>query len=95
MKTNWINGTIAPPESGEYYIIIEALQDTVSVKKGDIEMTSDYYNAPTDQFDTIGNRNNPYWKVLSWAYITTPAIPEDLKGRVKFYFGHKVGENNG
>ena len=26
-KVNWINGKIAPPESGEYYVILEAQQD--------------------------------------------------------------------
>lgn len=91
MNTNWINGTIAPSESGEYYLIIEALCDGFSHKKGDIEMTTDYYNADTDEFDEIGSRDNQYWKLLSWAAITTPAIPDDLKGRVKNYFGHKVG----
>lgn len=95
MNPNWTNGTIAPPESGEYYIIIEALSDGFYHKKGDIEMLTDYYDAATDQFDTIGDRDNPYWKVLSWATIQFPAIPEDLKGRVKNYFGHKVGVDNG
>lgn len=91
MQTNWINGTIAPPESGEYYIIIEARSGGVTFKKGDVEMTTDYYNADSDTFDTIGNRDNPYWKVLSWANIKFPPVPKDLQGRVKNYFGHKVG----
>lgn len=90
MQPNWINGTIAPPESGEYYIIIEALRDGAYHKKGDIEMTTDYYNADLDEFDTLGKRNNSYWKVLNWASIKYPAIPKDLIGRVKNYFGHKV-----
>ena len=25
-KVNWINGNIAPPESGEYYVILEATE---------------------------------------------------------------------
>ena len=92
MQPNWINGTIAPPKSGEYYIIIEAQKDCFGtpVKKGDIEMTTDYYNADLDEFDTLGKRNNPYWKMLNWASIKYPAIPKDLIGRVKNYFGHKV-----
>ena len=94
MNTNWINGKTPPTESGEYYIIIEALQDSASVKKGDIEMSTDYYNAPTDQFDSIGYRNNPYWKVLRWANIECPPIPKDLQGRVTHYFGRAVGVDN-
>lgn len=92
MQTNWINGTIAPPESGEYYIIVEALQDSKYVKKGDIEMSTDYYDVGSDSFDTIGSRDNPYWKVLSWASVRHPSIPKDLQGRVRLYFGHKVGD---
>ena len=94
MQELWIPGTIAPPESGEYYVIVEAQFDNEFVKKGDIEMSTDYYNSNTNSFDSIGDRNNPYWKVLNWAFITTPAIPKDLKGRVKNYFGHKVGSDN-
>ena len=25
-NVNWINGTILPPDTGEYYVILEALQ---------------------------------------------------------------------
>lgn len=27
-EVNWIKGTIAPPESGDYYIILEAMRDS-------------------------------------------------------------------
>lgn len=30
-KVNWINGKIAPPESGEYYVILEALKNMCDV----------------------------------------------------------------
>lgn len=26
-KVNWIKGTIAPPESGDYYIILDAMRE--------------------------------------------------------------------
>ena len=93
MKTAWINGTIAPPSSGEYYIAIEALEDIPAsgIKKGDVEIATDYYEASEAWWDTIG-KENPYWKVVCWARILHPDIPDGLHQRVKSYFGQKVGD---
>ena len=90
MNVTWINGTIAPQESGDYYIAIEALKDIplMGFKKGDVEITTDYYEASEGYWDEIG-KDNPYWKVVCWARIRHPDIPEDLRGRVKMYFGRE------
>lgn len=85
----WIKGELNPPESGEYYVILEAQEDLLTFKKGDIEMQSDYFNADTKEWDDLG-KDNPSWKVLAWADILRPNIPNDLKGRVKRYFGKDV-----
>lgn len=93
---NWIKGTIAPPESGEYYIILEAMQDgdplssgKVLIHKGDIEIARDWYDTDREEFDTIG-KDNPIWKVLAWAEIFKPSVPEALRDRVRWYFGKEI-----
>ena len=95
-EVNWIKGTIAPPESGDYYIILEAMRDSdpllsgeVLVHKGDIEITNDWYDADQAEFDTIG-KDNPIWRVLAWANVLKPDVPEDVKPRLRIYFGVKV-----
>ena len=93
-KTFWYKGEINPPESGEYYTVLEAQHDILDYKKGDIEITSDYYDATNGEWDTIG-KDNPTWNLLAWADIPKPSIPENLIGRVKRCFGREVGEENG
>lgn len=90
-QVNWIRGEINPPSSGEYYIIIEAQHDIADFKKGDVEVTSDYFDAERKEWDTI-DKDNPTWKVLCWADILRPSIPNDLIKRTKVYFGFKVGD---
>lgn len=100
-EVNWIKGTIAPPESGDYYIILEAMRGSdplpsgeVLVHKGDIEITTDWYDAKRRYFDSIGE-NNPFWRVLAWANVLKPDVPEDVKPRLRIYFGVKVKWEDG
>lgn len=103
-KVNWINGKIAPPESGEYYVILEAQQDIrypdtneLLVSAGDVEMDGDLYDAERRYFSSLGG-NNPFWRVLSWANILKPDVPDDIKPKLRTYFGAKVewnGAENG
>ena len=95
-EVNWIKGTIAPPESGDYYIILEAMQDSdplpsgeVLVHKGDIEIANDWYDADLAEFDLIGE-DDPIWRVLSWARMLKPSIPADIRDRVRWYFWTEV-----
>jgi len=95
-EVNWIKGTIAPPESGEYYVILEAMQDSDPLPsgemldhKGDIEITSDWYDADRAEFVAIG-KDNPIWRVLSWARMLKPSIPADIRDRVRWYFGEEI-----
>ena len=95
-EVNWIKGTIAPPESVDYYIILEAMRDSdplpsgeVLIHKGDIEITNDWYDADRAEFDTIG-KDNPIWRVLSWANMLRPSIPADIRDRVKWCFGRRL-----
>lgn len=95
-EVNWIKDTIAPPESGDYYIILEAMRDSdplpsgvVLVNKGDIEIIKDWYDADQGMFDII-DEDNPAWRVRSWARILKPSIPADIRDRVKWYFGMRL-----
>lgn len=100
-EVNWIKGTIAPPESGDYYIILEAMRDIDPlpsggelIHKGDIEITTEWYDAKRRYFDSIGE-NNPFWRVLAWANVLKPDVPEDVKPRLRIYFGAKVKWEDG
>ena len=88
MKANWINGNITPTSKGEYYVILEATQDIGDYKKGDMELTSDYFS--DNEWESIG-KDNPSWKVVCWARMLLPGIPNDYLGKVKVYFGQRVG----
>lgn len=91
-EVQWIKGELNPPSNNEYYIIIEAQEDTVSFKKGDIEITSDCFDVEQGCFDTIG-KDNPCWKVLCWADMLRPNVPPKLRDKVKVFFGERVDEN--
>ena len=100
-KVNWINGKIAPPESGEYYVMLEATEawDSVPskekfVKSGEIEITGDWYDTVEGCFQTIG-KDNPFWRVLAWANILKPDVPEDIKPKLAVYFGQKIKWEDG
>lgn len=92
-ELTWLNGNLKPLKRGEYYIIIEAQHDIADFKKGDIEVTNDYWDDEQEVFETIG-KDNPTWKVVCWARISHPRIPDDLTSRVVVYFGERV-KNNG
>ena len=91
MNVQWFKGDMLPPESGEYYIAIEAQQDIGEgwFAKGDVEITTDYFDKDSGYFDSIGGPND-YWKVLCWADILKPDIPQSLRDKVTMYLGEKV-----
>lgn len=95
-EVQWFKGSVNPPNSGEFYVAIEALQDTQcgSFKKGDVEITTDYFDKERGYFDTIGEPN-PYWKVLCWADVLKPDIPKPLRDKVKVYFVERVSDDDG
>ena len=93
IDVQWVKGENNPPESGEYYIAIEAQHDISDYKKGDVEITTGYYDVDRGEYDTIG-KDNPTWKVLCWADVLKPNIPKNLIGRVTRYFGEKVMDDD-
>lgn len=101
-KVNWINGTIEPPDAGEYYVILEAKQDCFDpmnttrklISEGDIEIIDDYWSATERQFQSIG-RENPVWRILAWARVLRPDIPSGIAPRVTSYFGVNVKKEGG
>lgn len=100
-NVNWIKGSIAPPESGEYYVIVEATQDIIDpetgktyYKTGDVEITGDWYDAKRGYFDSVGELN-PFWRVLAWASVLKPDVPDDIKPKLRTYFGVNVKWEDG
>lgn len=87
-EVTWIKGHIDPPESKEYYVALEALtNDIPGFSKGDIEITGDYWTG--EDWQSLG-KNNPFWRVLCWADVLRPNIPDGLNKRVRRYFGFTV-----
>ena len=100
-EVTWIKGTIDPPESGVYYVVLEAKHDMVDpltgkvyYKTGDIVIDCDFYYAE-DRFWEQPGKDNPFWEVVCWAGILKPDIPDGVRERLVEYFGEKVQWQNG
>lgn len=94
-KVTWINGTIDPPQSGEYYVTLEAKQDMVDpetgevwYRAGDVMIDTDCYYACAHFWEQLG-KDNPFWELLCWADILKPNIPDGVRDRLVEYFGEK------
>lgn len=100
-EVTWINGTIDPPKSGEYYVTLEAKQDIVGqftgkvyYKTGDVMIDVDCYNADERFWEQLG-KDNPFLEVVCWADILKPNIPYGVRERLVDYLGTKVKWQNG
>lgn len=100
-EATWIKGTIDPPQSGEYYVTLEAKQDMVDpetgevwYRTGDVMIDTDCYYAGAHFWEKLG-KGNPFWAVLCWADILKPDIPDGVRERLVEYFGEKVQWQNG
>lgn len=95
-EVTWIKGTIDPPQSGEYYVTLEAKQDIVDTatgkvyyNRGDVMIYTDCYYAGTRFWEQLG-KNNPFWEVVCWAHILLPDVPDGVRERLVDYFGERV-----
>ena len=88
MKLNWIKGVIEPPEEGKYYVITEAQNDTDLYKKGDIVIAFDRYSKALGWLSSVVD--NSTWKILAWAEILLPDVPEEVTDRLVTYLGVEV-----
>ena len=100
-EVTWVKGTIDPPQSGEYYVTLEAKQDIVdpvtgkvSYRAGDLIVDADFYYAEYRFWEQLG-KNNPFWEVVCWADILKPDIQDVVCDRLVEYFGEKVQWKNG
>lgn len=91
MEVTWINGTIPPPKTGEYYIAIRAKTEYSlgGLKKGDIHIDGDWYDVEDGEWQTIG-KNNPIWEVIGWARLLKPDIPKEWQKDVTNFFGMEI-----
>lgn len=88
MKANWIKAEIKPLEEGKYYVITEAQNDTALYKKGDIVIDYDWYSKALGWMSIKDNGST--WKILAWAEILLPDVPEEVKDRLVTYFDAEV-----
>lgn len=88
MKVNWIKGVIEPPEEGRYYVMTEAQNDTDLYKKGDIVIAFDRYSKALGWLSSVVD--NSAWKILAWAEILLPDVPEEVTDRLVTYLGEEV-----
>ena len=100
-EVTWIKGTIDPPQSGEYYVTLEARQDMVDpetgkvwYRTGDVMIDADFYYAEDRFWEQLG-KDNPSWEVVCWAHILLPDIPDGVRERLVEYFGEEVQWQNG
>ena len=102
-KVTWINGTIDPPQSGEYYVTFEAKYNMIMLdketgkanyEKGDVTIKVDFYDANKRVWEQLG-KDNPFWEVGCWAHILEPDIPDGVRDRLVEYLGTKVKWQNG
>lgn len=88
MKVSWIRGEIKPLKDGEYYTIAEMQRDGIFYKKGDIVIEFDWYSETMGWEASRGSLSS--WKVLAWAEILLPDVPEEIKDRLVMYFDTEV-----
>ena len=88
MKVNWIKGVIEPPEEGKYYVIVEAQDDTAFYNKGDIVIAFDRYSKALGWLSFIIDSST--WKILAWAEMLLPDVPEEVTDRLVTYFDTEV-----
>ena len=88
MNVNWIRGEIKPLEEGKYYVITEVQKDTTLYKKGDIVIDYDWYSKALGWMSIRDNGST--WKILAWAEILLPDVPEEVKDRLVTYFDTEV-----
>lgn len=100
-EVTWINGTIDPPQSGEYYVTLEAKHGIVDQKTGevwyragDVMIDIDRYYAGAHFWDKLG-KDNQFWELVCWADILKPNIPDDVRERLVWYLGEKVQWQDG
>lgn len=102
-EVTWIKGTIDPPQSGEYYVTLEAKQNMnmpseetgrAYYETGDVTIDCDFYNADDRFWEKLG-KHNPFWAVVCWADILKPNVPDGVRERLVEYFGEKVQWQNG
>ena len=100
-EVTWIKGTIDPPQSGEYYVTLEAKRDiinpvtgTVDYKTGDVMIYTDCYYTGARFWEKLG-KGNPFWEVVCCADILKPNIPDGVRDRLVEYLGAKVKWQNG
>lgn len=102
-EVTWIKGTIDPPQSGEYYVTLEAKHNMIMLgmetdrahyETGDVTIEVDFYDAKGRVWKQLG-KDNPFWAVVCWAHIIKPDIPDGVRERLVEYFGEKVQWQNG
>ena len=90
MKASWIRGEIKPLEEGKYYVITEVQKDTALYKKGDIVIDYDWYSKTLGWMSIRDNGST--WKILAWAEILLPDVPEPVRERLVTYFDVEVAK---
>ena len=88
MNVSWIKAETKPPKAGQYYAIAEMQRDGIFYKKGDIVIEFDWYSEMLGWEVSRGSLSE--WKVLAWAEIPLPDVPESVRERLVTYFDVKV-----
>lgn len=90
MNVSWIKAETKPPKDGQYYTIAEMQRDGIFYKKGDIVIEFDWYSEMLGWEASRGSLSS--WKVLAWAEIPLPDVPEEVTDRLVTYFDVKIAK---
>lgn len=100
-EVKWIRGEIDPPKNGEYYVTLEAKQNIVDPKTGnvfckigDIIIAIDFYYAENRLWEQLGE-DNPFFGLVFWADIIKPNVPDSVREMLVEYREIKVKWENG
>lgn len=99
MQVNWIKGSIAPGQDGDFYAILEALTDVwqdgeLYCKEGKLAMGVSTWSASEGGFPCTSGEH-PIWRVLAWAPVILPDVPREDRPRLWRYFGERVRITDG
>lgn len=88
-KADWVDARVRPMASGYYYVIFEVLKDTLIYRKGEIEVTSAYYDSEDERW-SFPDRSESVWRFIAWTPKVFYDVPEEMLNKLVTYLSVDV-----
>lgn len=87
MDKQWIfitKDTHFPKEDTECFTLTEAQEDFGAIKKGDVTVGTDTWEAKEQDFFSASYKEDDYdtWKTIAFCPVTPPEVPEEYKSKL-------------